>query len=215
MNAYLRSLTVGGWFTVVRLASRGIGSFVIGSSMAHFSLGAGIVPLAGFYGGAVGAVTVGLISFFISFYAHGSCSWAACALFVPGVVGGLFLATRSRVAQSLLILSCMALFWAHPVGQQAFLYPLLWLVPLVIVACGAQHIFARALASTFVVHAVGACLWLYLVPMPTMLWHSMMPLVVVERVVNALGMTAVVYSVEKVSCWVRSHRSVCALYYRA
>lgn len=215
MNASLRSLVVGGWFTAVRCLSRGSGSYVIGSSMAHFSLGAGIAPLAGFYGGAFGAVSVGLISFLMSFCLHGSCSWASAALCVPGVVGGLFLTMRSRVTQSLLILGCMALFWVHPVGQQAFLYPLLWLVPLVVTVRGAQSIFARALASTFVVHAVGACLWLYLMPMPAVVWHSMMPLVVVERLVNALGMTAVVLGLEKVSCWVRSHQYVCALFRKA
>lgn len=211
MNSSLRSLIVGGWFAAVRLVSHGVGSYVIGSYAAHFSLGAGIVPLSGFYGGVLGAVSVGCLSFLIHMCVHGSVSWSAIALVVPGAVGGLCMATHSRFIKSSFFLMFMALFWVHPVGQQAFLYPLLWLVPLVLVIQGSNAIFARALISTFIVHAVGACLWLYLVPMPAALWHAMMPQVVVERLVNALAMVAVVYGVEKIGVLFRAYSSIRAL----
>jgi hypothetical protein len=212
MKNFIRSLAVGGCFVMTRFVGRLIGTPLIGATFARLSLGAAMAPLAGFYGGTIGAVGAGLLTMVVATLLHGSLSLASLALYIPGIVGGLFFVKYSHVDSSRLIKSLffvvsMFLFWVNPVGQQAFLYPLLWLAPLVLVVINQQSLFARALVSAFAVHAVGACWWLYTMPMNAALWHSMMPLVVVERLVQALLMVAVVKVVEKVSSLVMVRRA--------
>lgn len=212
MKNFIRSLAVGGCFVMTRFVGRLIGTPLIGATFARLSLGAAVAPLAGFYGGTIGVVGAGLFTLIISTLLHGSLSLASLALYVPGMVGGLFFtnfsqANFSRLIKSLFFVVCMLIFWANPVGQQAFLYPLLWVAPLVLVVINQQSLFARALVSAFAVHAVGACWWLYTMPMAPGLWHSMMPLVVVERISQALLMVAVVKVVEKVSSLVMVRRA--------
>ena len=224
MKNFIRSLAVGGCFVMTRFVGRLISTPLIGATFAWLSFGAAVAPLAGFYGGTIGAVGAGLFTLIIATLLHGSLSLASLALYVPGMVGGLFFANSSqanssqanslhvnflqsiqsysissRLVQSLFFIACMVIFWINPVGQQAFLYPLLWLAPLILVLLNQQSLFTRAFVSAFAVHAVGACWWLYTMPMAPGLWHSMMPLVVVERLVQALLMVAVVKVVEKVS----------------
>jgi hypothetical protein len=210
MKSFVRSLAVGGCFVMARFMGRLCGTPLIGALCAHLSLGAAVAPLAGFYGGAMGAVGAGIFTLIVATLLHGSLSLASLALYIPGIIGGLFFANTaqanlsgnisSRLVKSLFFVASMVIFWVNPVGQQAFLYPLLWLAPLVLVLINQQSLFARALVSAFAVHAVGACWWLYTMPMNAALWHGMMPLVVVERMVQALFMVVVVKVVEKVSC---------------
>lgn len=204
MKSFVRSLAVGGCFVVTRFIGRLIGTPLIGASFAHLSLGAAVAPLAGFYGGTVGALGAGFFTLFIVTALHGSFSIAYLALYLPGIIGGLFFTHSSyknslRMVKSLFFIVFMVLFWLHPVGQQAFLYPFLWLVPLMLLLINQQSLFARAFVSAFAVHAVGACWWLYTMPMAPSLWHGMMPLVVVERLVQSLLMIVIVNVVEKVS----------------
>jgi hypothetical protein len=209
MKNFIRSLAVGGCFVMTRFVGRLIGTPLIGATFARLSLGAALVPLAGFYGGSLGAIGAGLFTLIIATLLHGSLSLASLALYIPGIIGGLFFTKSSqanlsgdissRFIKSLFFVASMLIFWANPIGQQAYIYPLLWLAPLVLVLINQQSLFARALVSAFAVHAVGACWWLYTMPMNAALWHGMMPLVVVERMVQALLMVVVVKVVEKVS----------------
>lgn len=217
MKSFIRSLAVGGWFMMARFIGRLVGSPLIGASFAHLSLGAALAPLAGFYGGTVGVLGAGLFTLIVATLLHGSLSLVSLALYIPGIIGGLFFVTTSqvtssgfnssRLAKSLFFIVSMFIFWVNPVGQQAYLYPLLWLAPLVLVVVNQQSLFARALVSAFAVHAVGACWWLYATPMTASLWHGMIPLVIVERVMQALLMVVVVKIVEKASCLVMVRRA--------
>jgi len=238
MKSFVRSLVTGGWFVVVRFVGRLFGTPLIGATFARLSLGAALTPLAGFYGGTLGALSAGCMTLMVATLFHGSLSLASLVLYVPGVIGGLFFALPSgssplgtlastgalksvlwskalllRMAQPLFFVGAMVLFWVHPVGQQACLYPLLWVLPCVLVFRDRQSLFARALISSFAVHAVGACWWLYTMPMAPAMWHGMMPLVVVERVVQALLMVVVVKVVEKITSLASARRVVshCAL----
>ncbi len=84
----------------------------------------------------------------------------------------------------------------HPVGQVAWFYSLYWLIPVMLYALGSRSLFNESLGATFVQHAVGSVLWLYLVPTTSALWISLIPVVAVERLLCALGMVLVVQLVE-------------------
>ncbi|MFH1408365.1 MAG: hypothetical protein ABIH34_00495 [Nanoarchaeota archaeon] len=81
--------------------------------------------------------------------------------------------------------AAMILFWLHPTGQAAWPYALLWLVP--IVAVFFPSVLARSFGATFTAHAVGSVTWLYTVPMEAGVWIGLIPTVLYERTLFALG----------------------------
>ena len=95
----------------------------------------------------------------------------------------------------LLPLSCIVAFALHPVGMQAMGYSSYWIIPLIVYAFhrrNASSLFLRALASTFVAHAVGGAMWLYFVPSTPAQWLALIPVVALERITIALGISGIV-----------------------
>jgi hypothetical protein len=82
----------------------------------------------------------------------------------------------------------MILFVMHPVGGQAFVYSLYWLIPVALYFIPHRSLFLTGLGSTFIAHAVGSVIWCYTVPMTAGMWMALMPVVFCERLLFALGM---------------------------
>ena len=82
----------------------------------------------------------------------------------------------------------MLLFWMHPVGMEAWGYPLLWLIPIV-AGYFSKNLFARSLATTFQAHIIGSVAWLYATSMAAPLWWGLLPVVVLERAIFASGIS--------------------------
>lgn len=164
-------------------------SFVVGSYTAFFSLSNCLVPLVGAYTNLSSVISFGLLGMIIR-YAIGSLAFFKIAAFhVPGIFAGLAWITAYRSVQLFVPAFCMVLFIAHPVGGAAWMYTLYWLIPMAIYFSNRQSIFAQALASTLVAHAVGATIWLYADPLHPAVWLGLIPVVVYERLLFALGMT--------------------------
>ncbi len=60
-----------------------------------------------------------------------------------------------------------------------------------------KNIFLHSLTSTFIAHAVGSVIWLYATPMTPEFWYALIPVVAVERLVIASGMTLAYYAFAK------------------
>jgi len=58
----------------------------------------------------------------------------------------------------------------HPVGAQAWFYSMYWLLPVLLFLLPARTQFTEALGATFVQHAVGSVIWLYVVPTTAVIW---------------------------------------------
>ena len=95
---------------------------------------------------------------------------------------------KDKLGVALPILAMLA-FWLHPVGQQAWVYALFWLIPL-IAKFLPEHLFLRSLGATFTAHAVGSVLWIWTIPMAAEQWMMLLPLTAFERILFALGITA-------------------------
>jgi hypothetical protein len=80
-------------------------------------------------------------------------------------------------------------FWAHPEGLKAWYYALYWLIPIAMYFLRDNFIFARALGTTFIAHAVGSVLWIWVFNMKAAIWISLIPVVWKERGLMALGIT--------------------------
>lgn len=163
-------------------------SFLLGSQMIWFSAANSVLPLAGAFGGVMGSALVFLVRQLLHLIFFKTVSLSFLAFCVPGLCASLYLATNHYVIRLLLSIACMGLFMVHPVGAQAFVYSLYWLIPVVLFFVPQRSFFLQALGSTFVAHAVGSVIWLYTVPMTAHMWIALMPIVLLERVLFALGM---------------------------
>ena len=88
-------------------------------------------------------------------------------------------------------LLAMALFVLSPNGGEAWLYALYWLIPIAC-ACGRPNMFGRALQSTFVAHAAGSVMWVYLTPLSSVQWLALIPVVALERLLATFVALAVI-----------------------
>lgn len=169
-------------------------SFLVGSQMIWFSGVNSILPLSGAFGGVFGAGLVFLVRQLVHLLCFKTISLSFLALCIPGFCASLYWSTKNAFVRLLLPLACMVLFVVHPVGGQAFVYSLYWLIPVVLYFVSQRSLFLTALGSTFVAHAVGSVIWCYTVPMTPQMWMALMPVVALERTLFALGM-AVAYRV--------------------
>lgn len=163
-------------------------SFVVGSQMIWFSATNAIVPLSGAFGGVMGCGLLFLMRQIMHLLFFKTISLAFLAFCIPGFFASLYWATNHYTVRLLLPIACMGLFVIHPVGAQAFVYSLYWLIPVVLYLVPQRSLFLQALGSTFIAHAVGSVIWLYTVPMNATMWVGLMPVVLCERILFAVGM---------------------------
>jgi len=184
--------------------------WIVGSVASFFSAQKVLMPLVGAFGG----LAASLICYGLRFlgYILGAGSLASLvsgkllAFHVPGFCASLSWSTRSSRVGSVLIqlflpLLCMALFALHPVGSQAVPYSLYWLIPATLYFVARKTVFLHALSSTFIAHAVGSVIWLYTVGMTPAAWLGLIPVVFVERLLFAAGMTVAYHAIVAVKSW--------------
>lgn len=127
------------------------------------------------------------------------------ALHLPTLAGAFYLyaftnnSRSARFLSALVPLLCFILFALHPVGSQALPYTWLWIFPCIITFKNTHTVWLQALGSTLSAHAVGSVIWLYCVgPHSPEAWLALMPLVIVERLCLAAGLTVGICAVKKI-----------------
>jgi hypothetical protein len=95
-------------------------------------------------------------------------------------------------------LAGMVLFWAHPVGAEAWGYAFLWLIPIAATCVAERHVFLRSLGATFQAHIVGSVAFLYTIGMPAAAWWALIPIVLVERGIFAAGISVTYVALQSV-----------------
>jgi hypothetical protein len=122
---------------------------------------------------------------------------------MPSLTGALYFRTmldgqaayQHRLMHAAVPLICMALFISNPVGGQAWVYSLYWIIPVVLAIMPRTNVFLSALGSTFTTHAVGSVLFLFCTPMTASFWLALMPVVLFERLLFASGITGAYYAI--------------------
>lgn len=102
----------------------------------------------------------------------------------------------------LLPLGCFIAFIVHPSVRYGWWYGLYWCIPVIIFAFCPKNAFLTAIRGTFIAHALGSLVWCYTVPMSPDLWLALIPIVAIERLVFASGMTLVFYGLRSVKKYV-------------
>jgi hypothetical protein len=170
-------------------------SFIIGSQTGAFSFAHILSPLIGLFGGGIGVVALLALRTALRLSWSTGTTNILLACHLPTFFAGMYFSITkqnsrfSPVFAALVPLACIIIFCIHPVGNQAWLYSCLWLLPLATASIPHKNLFFHALGSTFTAHAVGSVLWLYLglVTEPTA-WLALIPIVLCERLLFSTGM---------------------------
>lgn len=101
------------------------------------------------------------------------------------------MSNKKEKSRLILVIPILAIiiFVVHPIGRSVWYYSLFWLIPLV-VYLKRDIILIRSLGATFTAHAVGGAAWIWAFNLPTNVWNSLIPIVIQERLVFALGISA-------------------------
>ncbi len=167
-------------------------SQLIGSNV-RFSVFDFVGPIAGaFLGPIFGVISVALVQTVNLGIHHTHLDTFTEVRFVTALFATLYFALMSRKYKysylSLLVPAvAIVAFWSHPVGRHVWYFALFWLIP-IIAYFKRDLVFARALGATMTAHAVGGALWIWFVPTTTVYWNNLIPIVIRERFVFALGM---------------------------
>ncbi len=160
---------------------------IIGGSMAKFSLFDFFAPASGMFigslWGALAVTVVKVASWLMN--GGGEIDMFTIARFIT-LAGAAFYFGSKKKYPAFIALACMIAFWAHPVGRQAWVYALYWLIPIV-ATFKKDSLALNSLGATFTAHCIGSIGFLYVIPTTPELWISLIPIVFMERALMAGG----------------------------
>ncbi|MBI2327993.1 hypothetical protein HYU92_06775 [Candidatus Curtissbacteria bacterium] len=97
-------------------------------------------------------------------------------------------------------------FNIHPIGRSVWYYSLFWLIPVVMWRFKERFLLARSLGATFTAHAVGGAIWIWAFNLPAAVWVSLIPVVILERSIFALGISASYIMINNVLAYLASKK---------
>lgn len=195
LNNIIKRFTVISCALAAELTRLAKFSFIIGSKGAFFSPAQSFSPLVGFFGGVTSSIAIFSARIIITGLFSGLSAYITSLYHIPTFCGALYLSTNSKIVRIGIPLVCMALFIAHPIGSQAYLYSCYWLIPIGIALLNRRSVFMQALGSTFTTHAVGSVIWLYTHSLSSSSWNMLIGIVWAERLLLAAAMTALYYAI--------------------
>ena len=176
---------------------------VLAGARVKFTLFDIFAPISGaFLGTAFGIIAVFLMQLF-NLIIHGFTNidnssilkLAATLRFLPLTFGVWYFAfAQKKTGNSKLILFIpllsIIIFNLHPVGRTVWFYSLFWFIPLLVWPLRQRFLIARSFGSTFTAHAVGGAVWIWAFNLPASVWISLIPVVILERSIFALGISS-------------------------
>lgn len=177
-------------FSVIGFMALQIPVAELAGSRVKFTVYDAFAPIAGSFIGAVPAVMAVFFMQFLNFLAHGAHIEDAGTIirFFPMLFAALYFAKKGKFNFIVPALA-MGAFIAHPIGREVWYFALLWTIPIISYFLRDRFLFARALGSTFTAHAVGGALWIWTFSLPASIWNSLIPTIVAERLLFAIGIS--------------------------
>lgn len=185
------------FFIVLGIVALQIPINTLAGSKVKFTLFDLLAPISGaFLGTPVGIISV-LAMQFVNLVTHGfsgvntssPLTLIATLRFLPLLVGVWFFAKREW---RLLFIPAAAIivFNLHPIGRTVWFYSLFWIIPYLIWPLRDRFLIARSLGATMTAHAAGGAVWIWAFNLPANIWVSLIPVVILERTIFALGISA-------------------------
>ena len=180
-----------GLFTILAFISLQIPFNKLAGSNVSFTLFDFFAPIAGAFLGPI----YGIASVFSVMVANNlikETPWTTGAIIrlFPTLFAVYYFAVIARKSSNRWILAVPVLailaFLAHPNGRQVPYYTMFWLIPLVAYRFR-NNLYMRSLGATFTAHAVGGAAWIWAFNLPASVWNSLIPVVISERLLFAVG----------------------------
>ena len=169
---------------------------LLGSNV-HFTLFDFIAPTLGSFMGIFPAITAVFGIQVLNYIIHGSqFDVGGIIRLFPTLFAVVYFSQKRSLNWIIPILAIVA-FDLNPIGRSAWQYSMFWLIP-VFANFFHKNIFARSLGATFTAHAVGGVLWVWTFGLSKELWLSLIPVVIVERLALAAGITLFYFVFSKV-----------------
>lgn len=162
---------------------------VVGSK-AKFMAYDAFAPVAGAFIGTLPGVLAVFFMQFINFLVHGAVieDIGTIIRFLPMLFAVLYFARKSKFNLIIPIIAILA-FIVHPIGRTVWYFALFWTIPIIAYFFRDRFLLARSLGATFTAHAVGGALWIWVFALPASVWISLIPIVILERALFAIGIS--------------------------
>ncbi|MBI4038986.1 hypothetical protein HY384_03435 [Candidatus Daviesbacteria bacterium] len=168
----------------------------LAGSNVSFTLFDFFAPIAGaFLGPFYGIGSVLAVEVINTWFKHSPLTTGSMIRLFPVLFAVYYFATinnkkyQGRWILAVPIISIIA-FLAHPIGRQVPYYPLMfWTIPLIAYRFR-NNLFLKSLGTTFTAHSVGGAAWIWAFNLKTSIWQGLIPVVIAERLLFALGIAA-------------------------
>lgn len=184
-------------FVIIGLVFLQIPVNVLEGARVKFTLFDLFAPIAGVFLGVPLAVAsvIGMQAANLGFHGFSGVNSAspltlvATLRFLPMIAGVWFFAKKEG---KLLVIPALAIiaFNLHPIGRSVWFYSLFWTIPFIVWPLRERFLIARSLGATFTAHAVGGAVWIWAFNLPANIWVSLIPVVIMERAIFAIGISA-------------------------
>lgn len=173
-------------FTFLGLAAFQISiSRIIGSDQ-NFTLFELLGPIGGmFLGPIMGAASAFIVRVVDVIIFHQQLNILTIIRFLPMALAAAFFGLKTKKA-AIIFPICITLFLLNPIGRQAWMYSLIWLIPF-FATLGKKRLILNSLGATFTAHAVGSVIFLYTFGLTPTIWISLIPVVFIERGLFTIG----------------------------
>jgi hypothetical protein len=168
-------------------------SALVGANNQFFTIFQFFGPIAGgiigpLFGAAI--VLAAAASNFVINLFNGSSSFELVTLLrlLPMVFAAYYFGTRKKKVSVVVPVIAIILFNLNPVGRQVWYFSLFWTIP-IIASFFRNRLFMRSLGATFTAHSVGGAIWAWTVPMTPEMWIALIPVVIIERLLFASGIS--------------------------
>lgn len=180
-----------GFFALVLIGKNINFSAVIGADSQFFTLFQFFGPVAGgFLGPLFGAISVFFAQLGDLLIFGKEVQLLTLLRFLPMLLAVYYFGSKKKSLKLIVPLLCIILFIAHPTGNQAWIYSMFWLIPILGVILPKKvpgKLLFRSFGATFTAHAVGSVIWLYTVPMAAEAWIGLIPITAYERFLFGAG----------------------------
>lgn len=197
-------------FSLVGFASLQIPFNKLAGSNVSFTLFDFFAPIAGaFLGPVFGIGSVLAVEVVNNLIKHNPWTTGAIIRLFPTLFAVYYFASISKKTQKpwILFVPLLAIFifLTHPYGRQVPYYTLFWVIPLLAYKFR-NNLYLKSLGSTFTAHAVGGAAWIWAFNLKPIVWNSLIPVVISERLLFAAGISISFVVVKKTLSFLASKK---------
>src|SRR3989344_1715483 len=175
-------------FTVFGILLSQIKLTNLAGSNVNFTMFDAYAPITGSFLGTIwGIISVALIQLAnLLLNPSAVVDWGFIIRLLPTAFAVIYFSKKTKFNWIIPIIAIIA-FNLHPIGKTVWFYSLFWLIPVIANFFWNKSLIVKSLGATFAAHSVGGAIWIYMFNLSTEVWISLIPVVMIERLMFAAG----------------------------